>query len=138
MSRGAQLWPGKVAALSTALASAMVLENAGCARVPAIANPWQKTTESLSGRKPGTILHSEPIAGAPNHALAFRILYVSTSGDGKPIQVSGILVVPNDQPPRGGRKIVVWAHGTTGVSESCAPSLTEHPFRLIPGLQPRY
>jgi alpha-beta hydrolase superfamily lysophospholipase len=135
MPRRAQPWLRKITALSTALAVAIILENAGCARAPAIANPWRKVTGSLSGRKPGTILRLERIAGAPNHALAFRILYVSTSLDGKPIQVSGVLVTPDDQPPRGGRKIVAWAHGTTGVSESCAPSLRPNPFRWMPGLE---
>ena len=53
-----------------------------------------------------------------------RILYTSTDGiDGKtPVVVSGAYFVPKGTPPAGGWPLAAWAHGTTGVGDTCAPS----------------
>ncbi len=75
---------------------------------------------------PGTLIRSEPIAvgpGLPAGTTAYRILYHSESPDGADVAVSGTVVVPGGPPPPTGRPIVTWAHGTTGVAASCAPSL---------------
>jgi pimeloyl-ACP methyl ester carboxylesterase len=50
------------------------------------------------------------------------LLYRSTGLDGKPTAVSGVLTVPTGKAPKGGWPIVTWAHGTTGIADSCAPS----------------
>lgn len=71
------------------------------------------------------------IAEAPFDSDAFRfaveahqVLYRSTDRNGRPIPVSGIVLVPVGVPaPTGGRKVVAWAHGTTGLVDGCAPSL---------------
>ena len=34
--------------------------------------------------------------------------------------VSGVVVVPTGATPKGGRPVVTWAHGTTGVADQCA------------------
>ena len=74
------------------------------------------------------------MSGAPMGASAFRVLYRSTGIDGKPVNVSGMVIIPAGPPPQGDRKIVAWAHGTTGVARSCAPSLFVRPFTTIMGL----
>lgn len=58
-------------------------------------------------------------------SLAYRILYLSESVQGKPIAVSGTALVPTASPPKGGRDLLTLAHGTTGIADSCAPS--RHP-----------
>jgi pimeloyl-ACP methyl ester carboxylesterase len=50
------------------------------------------------------------------------VLYRSTGSDGKPIAVSGTVTVPKGKAPAGGWPILTWAHGTTGIADSCAPS----------------
>jgi pimeloyl-ACP methyl ester carboxylesterase len=50
------------------------------------------------------------------------LLYRSTGVDGKPTAVSGVLTVPKGTAPTRGWPIVTWAHGTTGIADSCAPS----------------
>lgn len=50
------------------------------------------------------------------------MLYRSRSVSGQPIAVSGTLDVPKGRPPRGGFKVISWAHGTTGMADVCAPS----------------
>ncbi|MEA2739868.1 MAG: hypothetical protein QOH05_3175 [Acetobacteraceae bacterium] len=76
---------------------------------------------------PGQMLRTEPLDPAQGLAPAgeqFRILYSSTDGmDGKtPVAVSGAYFVPRGPAPAGGWPIVAWAHGTTGIADTCAPS----------------
>lgn len=44
---------------------------------------------------------------------------------GKETQATSLLFTPKSIPPAGGWPIVVWAHGTTGVADQCAPSRNE-------------
>lgn len=84
---------------------------------------------------PGTVIRQERLtAGAPAGALAWKILYRSTGLHGEPIAVSGLLVVPDDVAPAGGRPIVAWAHPSSGVAQSCAPSLLPDGLRTVMGL----
>ncbi|WP_297299254.1 alpha/beta fold hydrolase [uncultured Methylovirgula sp.] len=85
--------------------------------------------------KPGTLVRAQAMAGAPLGAAAWRVLYRSTSFDGKPILVSGVVIVPQGAPPPGGRPIVAWAHPTTGIVPHCAPSLALFFFQQVQGLR---
>ena len=74
----------------------------------------------------GSLVRSEVMdtAGSlPHDATAYRIVYDSASPAGNLVAVSGVIVVPGGTPPPGGFPIVSWAHGTTGLAPSCAPSL---------------
>jgi acetyl esterase/lipase len=82
----------------------------------------------------GALIRSEPIEGAPDGAAAYRVLYRSEGLHGEAIAVSGVVIVPRDQPPPNGRLIVAWAHPTTGIVSECAPSLARVLFRSIQGL----
>ncbi|WP_345443152.1 lipase family protein [Actinoallomurus vinaceus] len=82
---------------------------------------FYRPPEPLPQRAPGTLIRSEPIA-APAGAHGWRILYHSRSTAGRDIAVSGSVFVPAAVPPAGGRPVVAWAHGTTGLGDSCAPS----------------
>jgi pimeloyl-ACP methyl ester carboxylesterase len=88
----------------------------------------------LSGR-PGTLVRQEPMDGAPLGAAAYRVLYRSIGLKDEPIFVSGVVVVPQGDPPPGGRPIVAWAHPTTGITSRCAPSLAIFIFQQIQGLR---
>lgn len=70
---------------------------------------------------PGTLISAHRIP-APAGALAWRILYRSTTTSGRPVEVSGMVVAPRGRAPRGGRSVLAWAHGTTGLTTECAPS----------------
>jgi acetyl esterase/lipase len=85
---------------------------------------------------PGTLIRDEIRPGAPAGATAHRVLYRSTDPDGKPIAVSGVVIVPRGVPPAGGWPIVAWAHPTTGIVPSCAPSLAIFLFQQIAGSRP--
>jgi alpha-beta hydrolase superfamily lysophospholipase len=100
-----------------------------------MAGPFYDTgIEELLG-EPGSIIRMEPLAGAPLGASAFRVLYRSQDRKRDSIAVSGVIVVPRGPTPRGGRPVVAWAHGTTGIARKCAPSLRANVFQTIHGLR---
>ncbi|WP_171522900.1 alpha/beta hydrolase family protein [Acinetobacter shaoyimingii] len=52
-----------------------------------------------------------------------QLLYRMLGVDGVETIASTLVFVPTAAAPTGGYKIVVWAHGTTGVGDGCAPSV---------------
>jgi len=114
----------------------IVLVAAACGTLPP--NPGGKSAPSgpvaEPGRKPGDLLSFKEMKGAPTGSKAWRILYVSMGIDGRTVETSGVIVAPDQPNPLGGRPVVAWAHGTTGVEDDCAPSQAEHFFERIPHL----
>jgi alpha-beta hydrolase superfamily lysophospholipase len=83
---------------------------------------------------PGTLLRSERFNRAvPDGGLGLRILYATTRADGSPAVASAIVLVPAGK-SASKRLAVVWAHGTTGVAQGCAPSLAAKPFANVPAV----
>lgn len=77
---------------------------------------------------PGMLLRSEPMNRAiPDDAQAWRILYTTNRAEGVPAFASALVVAPKNLPD-GPRPVIAWAHGTTGVDQTCAPSLLKDPF----------
>ncbi len=93
--------------------------------------PVHAQQELMAG---GVLLSSTPLNGAPAGASAYRIRYQSRAVGGGRNEVTGVIIVPNGRAPRGGRDVVAWAHGTSGVAESCAPSQSKDLFGSIAGL----
>lgn len=91
---------------------------------------FYRPPEPLPARPAGTLIRSEPVS-APAGARGWRILYHSRSVAGKDIAVSGSVFVPAGKAPAGGRPIVAWAHGTTGLGDSCAPSTDLQPLNGV-------
>lgn len=58
----------------------------------------------------------------PQASRTWTLLYRSTSVRGRAIGVSGFLMLPKGKPPKHGWPVVSWAHGTSGIADSCAPS----------------
>jgi hypothetical protein len=85
----------------------------------------------LSTGAPGDVLSKEPIALDPSlHGTGWKIRYVSTTPAGDRVPVSGVLIQPLTPAPVGGYPVVLWAHGTTGIGDQCAPSAYA-PFNLV-------
>jgi dipeptidyl aminopeptidase/acylaminoacyl peptidase len=103
--------------------------------IPAVAStrqgnhPSAKATES-----PGTLIRKTPIA-APAGAEAWRVTYRSEAVDGRAVTVSGVVVAPDGPAPKGGRVVVTWAHGTTGIADRCAPSRAAGAASALPYVQ---
>ena len=95
---------------------------------------FYKAPKHLPSGQPGAIIRSRPHAvpastGAPKGTTARAILYTSRDfRTGKPIAVSGVVYLPPPgRVPAGGRPIIAWAHGTSGIASPCAPSLESAP-----------
>jgi hypothetical protein len=86
---------------------------------------FYETPNPLPVGKPGELIRFEPFDGydLPYQISAFRILYHSRSANGDDVAVSGVVLVPDGTPPRGGWPVIAWAHDFTGSARQCAPSL---------------
>jgi hypothetical protein len=85
----------------------------------------------LTGTGPGSLVSATTMPGFIRTVIgsrlqAARVVYRSTSGDdGSPTVVSGTVFTPTGSPPPGGWPVVSFGHGTTGIQEPCAPSLSD-------------
>lgn len=68
----------------------------------------------------GEILASIELV-APPGARKWAVIYRSTSIDGSPVGVSGVILAPLE-PATSPRPVLAVAHGTTGLADACAPS----------------
>ena len=88
---------------------------------------------TLRGARNGQVLRVWPLAGgSPANTRAYRILYRSTAPNGEPIPVTGSIIFAETK-RRSPRRVIAWAHPTTGVADKCAPSLL--PWNFIQGLE---
>ncbi len=78
----------------------------------------------------GELLSREVVTPAPAGIRAWRVIYSSRPTGKGAGAVSGIVLAPGtDVPvPAGGRKVVSFGHGTTGIQDSCAPSRARPPL----------
>lgn len=117
-------------AVRPALGAAAVAAATLLAPSPASADPpppesFYTPPDVLPGRHGALIRHRKlrndaAIKGADDRL----VLYRSTTAAGQPVAVSGIVSVPRGTPPQGGWPVVSWAHGTTGIADKCAPSVS--------------
>jgi pimeloyl-ACP methyl ester carboxylesterase len=136
--------PSRIAALLAAL-----LAIAGCSGTDA-ADPAQSgsprtspppttvgatttTSAPLAAFAPGDLLEATEVDTPTIDGTVWVVRYRSTSVEGAPIEVSGIVARPDGPAPAGGFPVLAWAHGTTGVADACAPS--RNPPSAVPDLQ---
>jgi dienelactone hydrolase len=80
---------------------------------------------ALPGKVHGDLVWARRLTGAavvPGASKTMLVLYRSTGVDGRPVAVSGIVSLPKGTAPKGGWPVISYAHGTTGIADSCAPS----------------
>lgn len=129
-----RLFEGVRASRRLALAAILLALSDYASAVSAQASFYDAPRSLLAGQ-PGTLVRQQNIDGAPIGAAAYRVLYRSTGSKREPIFVSGVIIVPEGDPPPGGRPILAWAHPTSGVTPRCAPSLAIFLFQQIQGLR---
>ena len=78
---------------------------------------------------PATLIHSEPIATSIRGAQAFRVRYHSSDLHGKPTESTGLIIAPSA--PGENRRVMTWAHGTTGMGDAACPSAQPDPAREL-------
>jgi predicted esterase/Ca2+-binding EF-hand superfamily protein len=75
----------------------------------------------------GSLLQQEELSATfwPEHAAqAYRVVYAGLGYHGGPREVTGMVLVPDTPVPAEGLPIVGYAHGTTGLGDNAAPSVT--------------
>lgn len=83
------------------------------------------TDARISAPAPGSLLsvRATDVPATLAHAGERHVItYRSRGAQNEPIVVSGYALLPQGQPPKGGWPVLAWAHGTTGVADTCAPS----------------
>lgn len=94
---------------------------------------WALAQPALA-QNAGELVSAEPIVDTPPGSQAWRITYWTRSENNQALKVTGMVVAPREAMPRSPRKVVAWTHGTAGVVEKCAPSLSSEFFDAIPAL----
>ena len=82
---------------------------------------YYPTSDEIAAAAPGQLIRSVEIESALG-TRAWFVVYGSTGLDGQPVAVSGMVLAPELPPAEGGYPVVAWAHGTTGIADTCAPS----------------
>ncbi len=80
------------------------------------------------------LIKATSVDGAPDGMRAWRIRYWTKDNAGRRKEVTGMVVAPKTAIPRLQRKVIAWTHGTWGIAEKCAPSLSNGFFELTPAL----
>lgn len=88
----------------------------------------------VAAQQAGALTSAEPIAVSAPEAQAWRVRYWTSDQDGRRHEVTGLVFAPRDAAPASPRRVIAWAHGTTGVVGKCAPSLRPDSFADVPGL----
>lgn len=88
--------------------------------------------QPLPAGAPGELIDVEPLALDTGEGA--RILYHSTSAIGENVAVSGFVRLPAGEPPADGWPLIAWAHGTTGLGDTCAPSINAEGDQLADAL----
>jgi len=132
--RLARLWPFATVAMLMSANSGNAQQLAGFDLALAKLPPFPVTafydvSADLSAMPVGTIVRQEEIE-APAGAVAWRLIYVSETWDGRHVPASGLVIAPKSASSEP-RKVFAWAHGTVGAARGCAPSLAPRPAREL-------
>jgi alpha-beta hydrolase superfamily lysophospholipase len=89
--------------------------------------PFYEPPGDLRRFRPGDVIRTEAVP-APAGARAWRVMYMSTTWDGRRTPVTGLVIAPLGR-AAAPRPVLAWGHGTTGAARGCAPSLAQDPAR---------
>ncbi|KQY55767.1 hypothetical protein ASD11_14765 [Aeromicrobium sp. Root495] len=87
---------------------------------------YSAPAEAAATGPAGELLRAERFTRqVPSGAEGWRILYRTRDLLDRPTVASALVVLPRSS---GDHPVVAWAHGTTGMTRQCAPSLLDEPF----------
>lgn len=99
------------------------IEPAAPEEVAAVAgDDFYTVPDPLPGGEHGDLLRYQLVADSPDGMTWYKVMYLSETLAGEPTAVTGVVAVPEDDPPAGGWPLVSHAHGSTGHDDPCAPS----------------
>jgi pimeloyl-ACP methyl ester carboxylesterase len=111
-------------------ASVVVASSVGATEV-ALPPFYQKVTAMKPSGPLGRVIAQEKIATRIPGAEAWRIAYISSDVKERPTISTGLVIAPKGKPPKAGRPIVAWSHGTTGTAQNCGPSQVQDPAQNL-------
>jgi acetyl esterase/lipase len=114
-------WTRPSGRLGVALLATVMCVGLLTACVPRPPGDFYAAPSSPSVRLPGTVVWAEKIPAATGFG-ALRVMYHSRDAEERDRKVTGTIFYPTDPAPPGGWPVISWAHGTSGMSSSCAPS----------------
>src|SRR4051794_31972562 len=128
--RGVQAYVTRSVPLSLAALAAAALAAAPAAapakvRTGPAGSAFYKPPKHSTAKRHGDPIWTRRLSGAgalKPSASNTLVLYRSTDANGHTDAVSGSITVPKGKAPKGGWPILTWAHGTTGIADSCAPT----------------
>lgn len=89
--------------------------------------PFYTPPNPLPDARPGSVLRKgEIVLNVDGLDKAYRILYITQKPNGEKVTSSGMLFIPKNLSPQA--PILAWAHGTSGMGDSCAPSRSRTPL----------
>jgi len=94
----------------------------GIAVTPPGSDPFYDPPKLMPQSRHGTLLRWRPFEPAGLAARGWQILYQSSDVRGKPIAVSGTVLMPADSRRMTDTPVIAWAPGTQGQADICAPS----------------
>lgn len=107
----------RVTRVTTAAVVAMALVQTACVNAAQAAPPPPV---------PGTVVSAAPLDRRlwipETTARAFVLKYVTTDPFGRRAHSTGTMFIPHGKAPADGWPVISWAHGTSGLGDSCAPS----------------
>ncbi|HEY3143202.1 MAG TPA: lipase family protein [Acidimicrobiales bacterium] len=86
--------------------------------------------DPLPAGEHGDLLRYQLVTNPPGGVTWYRVMYLSETVAGEPTVVTGVVTVPDGDPPVGGWPLVSHAHGSTGLDDPCAPSVSLDGDRL--------
>ncbi|QXC62644.1 lipase family protein [Aquihabitans sp. G128] len=82
---------------------------------------FYEVPDPLPPGRPGDLIRVQPISDDATTAVV-RVMYHSRDARDRDRAVTGTIAYPKAEAPADGWPVVSWAHGTAGLSSSCAPS----------------
>ena len=95
--------------------------------LPPVPEFYEAVAKLPPAGKLGQIIKQEPVKTAIAGAQAWRIAYISSDVAERNTISTAVVVAPSGPAPAGGRPIMAWAHGTTGIAQNCGPSQVLNP-----------
>ncbi|MBJ7339081.1 lipase family protein [Mycolicibacterium sp.] len=142
------LWAGVGLALAIALVVAVLSIPAVVGIVQRVSDGVQPSgeaqpiaTATLDGAGPGSLVTAMTMPGLSHTAAgrtmeSARVTYRSSFGTkAEPTVVSGSVFTPKGPAPDGGWPVIAFGHGTTGIDEPCALSLSDSLLGQIAAVQ---
>jgi len=70
-----------------------------------------------------SVKKTKPVATLKGAAKDLTVTYLTKGVGGKLVPVTGTVAFPKGAAPKGGWPVLNWAHGSTGIADTCAPSI---------------